>query len=189
VDVPQARQIARPAWLNLRTTLGVLLFSLAFLAGQRALQGARTTTAVWAAAGDLASGEALGDGDVVAVDVRLPDELLARYVSAAVDVSGRVLTRAVGEGELIAGGWVAQEAAFGSRRALTLPLTSEHGAGGQQNARQTRRHRCLEPTHDQNRLPISVIARSGPSRFPSRRPRPVTGVNAWAGPRAVQNAW
>jgi Flp pilus assembly protein CpaB len=130
MDVPAARRIARPSWINVRTVLGVLLFALAFLGGQRALEQARTTVAVWAAARDLAADTVVGSGDLELVEVRLPDELLALYARGEQVVEGETLTRAVRAGELIPAEAVAASAASATGRSMTIPVTPEHANGG-----------------------------------------------------------
>ncbi|CAN5725231.1 hypothetical protein BH24ACT26_BH24ACT26_19850 [soil metagenome] len=130
MDVPQARQIARPAWLNLRTVLGLLLFCFAFLAGHRALENARTTVPVWTAARDLGLDTELEPADLTPAEVRLPAELMARYAPASVDVTGAVLQRPVRAGEMIPLEWVAAGPSTEAGRSMTIPLTPENGVGG-----------------------------------------------------------
>jgi Flp pilus assembly protein CpaB len=120
--------MARPAWLNARTILGALLFILAFLTGQRVLEGSRTTVSVWSAARDLPADTRLSTEDVARADVRLPGDLLGRYVVASRDLEGAVLTRLVRAGELVPSGALAEEAT-GPGRAITIPVTPEHSLG------------------------------------------------------------
>ena len=129
MDVPVAARAGRPAWVNPRTLLGVLLFSIAFLAGQRVLEGARQTDPVWVASKDLAEGIKLQSGDVELVEVRLPADLLDRYAHASEDLNGATLTRAVRAGELIPTGWLAPSNKQ-SALSLTIPVPPEHAVGG-----------------------------------------------------------
>ncbi|MFN2488806.1 MAG: RcpC/CpaB family pilus assembly protein [Actinomycetota bacterium] len=122
--------MARPSWVNLRSVLGLLLFAIAFLAGQRALEGARTTVPVWRAARDLAANTELSTADLAPVDVKLPVDLLEHYAGTSVDVSGGVLTRPVRAGELIPLDWISRGVAATAGRTMTIPLSSEPAAGG-----------------------------------------------------------
>jgi Flp pilus assembly protein CpaB len=129
VDVPAARRIERPAWLNVRTVLGLVLFAVALFGGQRVLAGAAQTVPVWTAARDIGPGEELTFQDVRVADVRLPADLLAGYVAGDESVEGLVTTRAFGRGELIAARWIADTDAFPGA-AMTVPVTPEHAVGG-----------------------------------------------------------
>jgi Flp pilus assembly protein CpaB len=128
VDVPRARQIARPSWINVRTALGALLFVVAFLGGLRVLDSARTTVSVWTAARDLPADAELETTDLSVAEVRLPSQLLDRYVLASTTLRGAVLTRPLGAGELIPSTGVAEEPA-GPGRAMTIPVTPEQAVG------------------------------------------------------------
>ena len=130
MDVPAARRVAGPSWINARTVLGLLLFCLAFLGGQRVLTQSRATVEVWSAARPLTEGTRLLDGDLTPVEVRLPSDQLALYAGAERALEGAVLTRAVEQGELIPVGWVSDGAAGDAGRTLTLPVTPEHANGG-----------------------------------------------------------
>lgn len=97
---PVPRRVRSPRWLDLRVVLGVLLVLGSVLLGARIVSAADATVRVWAAAADLAPGTALAPDDLVAVDVRL-DATAEAYRSAASRPEGRVLSRAVGAGELL----------------------------------------------------------------------------------------
>lgn len=125
MDVAQARRIGRPEWLNLRTTLGLTLFLLALVGGQRVLQASRTTTEVWAAARDLPEGSHLTVADLRPVEVRVPRSLLARYATSEADLSDAVLTRPVAAGELMPSAWIASAATTATGRAITIPIDPE----------------------------------------------------------------
>ncbi len=130
IDVAQARRIAVPGWLNARTVLGLLLFSIAFLGAQRLIADARATVPVLVAARDLPSDYALSAGDFVRAEVALPPELTSRYALASRDLDGVALIRPVAEGEMIALSWVATSRYVGAGRAMTIPITAEHAVGG-----------------------------------------------------------
>jgi Flp pilus assembly protein CpaB len=126
MDVPVARRVERPAWVNARTVLGLLLFALAFLAGQRILAAGETEVALWAAARDLAQGTVISERDLQLVEADLPGELIRRYVAGSQVVEGAVLVRPVRAGELLPVAWVSSgESSSGLGRAMVIPLTPE----------------------------------------------------------------
>jgi Flp pilus assembly protein CpaB len=130
VDVPAARQLERPAWVNARTIVGLLLMLVAFAGGQRILGDARTTSSYWSAARDLPRGAALGPGDLVVAEVRLPSRVSDRYLGSEAAVEGAVLERAVTAGELIPSEWVASGISEVTGREMTVPVAPEHAVGG-----------------------------------------------------------
>jgi hypothetical protein len=89
-----------PRWLDLRLVLGVLLVLGSVLLGARVVTAADATVPVWSAAGDLAAGTVLAEGDLVAVSVRL-DDVAGQYLATSTRPAGRVLGRAVRAGELV----------------------------------------------------------------------------------------
>lgn len=129
MDVPHAQRVARPTWINVRTVLGLLLFTLAFLAGLRVLQSADSTVAVWSASRDLAPHTTLGPGDLELVDVGLSGEMLSRYAAGA-EPAGAVLTRALRAGELIPAAALAEVPSATAARSMTIPVSPEHANGG-----------------------------------------------------------
>ena len=129
VDVPVARRLERPTWVNSRTVLGLVLFGVALFGGYRVMVTGSQTVPVWAAARDISPGEELSLQDVRVAEVRLPSELLPRYIGGGESVDGLVTTRAFGEGELLAGRWVTDgEVYLGA--SMTIPVTPEHAVGG-----------------------------------------------------------
>jgi Flp pilus assembly protein CpaB len=130
VDVPQARRVARPSWVNGRTALGLLLFAVAFVGAQRILRDAHTTVGVWAAARDLGGGTTLSDGDVMVADVKLPPDLLGLYARASGSLEGVVLRDGLRAGELVPSSSIAGPASASPGRSMTIPVTPEHANGG-----------------------------------------------------------
>lgn len=130
VDVAQARRVGRPAWINLRTVLGLLLFSAALLGGNRLLAAGAETDEVWVAAGDLAEGTVLGPGNVETAEVKLPERVSAGYASAATSVYGEVIARPLRAGEIVATGWLARSTDPSAARSITIPVEAEHAVGG-----------------------------------------------------------
>jgi Flp pilus assembly protein CpaB len=128
VDVPQARRLTRPRWVNARTALGVVLFTVAVVSGQRVLQGARTTVPVWSAARDLAAYSEMSTADLRAVEVKLPGEQMQHYATTSTDLVGSVLSQPVRAGQLIPLEWLSTDS-DGPGRSLTIPVTPEHAVG------------------------------------------------------------
>lgn len=119
-----------PGWVNARTVLGLLLFSVAFLGAQRLIADARSTVPVLVAARDLPSDHPLAAGDFVRAEVALPPELMSRYALGSHDLEGVALIRPVAKGELIALSGVARGSYVDEGRAMTIPITAEHAVGG-----------------------------------------------------------
>ena len=130
MDVPVAGRLARPAWVNLRSLLGALLFLLAFAGGQKILNEAKETTTVWTAARDLAVNTPLRRDDFKLAEVRLPDFLRSRYATGARDLAGRYLARPVAAGELVPTGWLVSAATRERGSAISIPVTPDHAVGG-----------------------------------------------------------
>jgi Flp pilus assembly protein CpaB len=130
VDVPAARRLETPVWLNGRTIFGLLLFCSAVLGGQRLIASSSTTTLMWAATHDLAQDSVIQIDDLRAVEVRLPGDLASAYISASQALEGSIVRRAVLEGELLHSAWLADEPTGGAGRSMTLPVSPEHAVGG-----------------------------------------------------------
>ena len=126
MDVPVARRVERPAWVNARTILGLLLFALAFLGGQRILAAGDGRVGLWAAARDLPQGAVISDHDLRVVEADLPADLLGGYVVASRPLEGAVLGRPVRTGELLPASWVMDDASgTGLGRSMAIPLPPE----------------------------------------------------------------
>lgn len=130
MDVPSARRLETPVWLNGRTILGLLLFCSAVLGGQRLITSTSATTLVWAAAHDLPQDAVIDGDDLRAVEVRLPGDLAASYIPSSEGIEGSIVRRAVLQGELVHVGWLADTASGGAGRSMTLPVSPEHAVGG-----------------------------------------------------------
>lgn len=130
MDVPQARQIAAPSWVNARTVVGLLIFAAAFVGGQKLVADARATALVWAAARDLPQNTTLALDDLRLAEVRLSNEQLARYMAGSRPLAGAVLTRPVLAGELVPAQSVASERDVAVGRSMTIPVSAEHAPVG-----------------------------------------------------------
>jgi Flp pilus assembly protein CpaB len=131
MDIPEARRLERPAWLNGRTVLGLVIFALAFLGAQRAIEAQRTTTPLWVATRDLATGQMLMPSDLSVVEAVLPGDQSTGYALASTDLAGSIVGRPVGAGELVPLSAVSTGDAAGPGRAMTVPVEAEHAVGGE----------------------------------------------------------
>ena len=130
MQIAQAARTARPSWVNLRTVLGVALFAVALLGGNRILAASKTTVDVWVAAHDLPQDAVIAPGDLEPAAVKLPTDLLAAYAPAGEALEGRVITRPIHAGELVATSWLASSATPSGARSITIPVEPEHAVGG-----------------------------------------------------------
>lgn len=130
MDVPQARRIERPGWINARTVLGLLLFSSAVLGGQRIIEGARATQPVWTVAQDLPSGAVISADDLTTSEIAASAEMKTRYAFAGTDLIGAVVVRPISAGEMVPLGSVAPPGTPVDGRAVTIPVAPEHAVGG-----------------------------------------------------------
>ena len=130
MDVPVARRVSKPAWINLRNALGLVLFCAAFAGGQRVLNEARATTLVWAAARDLPANSTLTPSDLEPVAVKLPSTLLVRYAPAATEVEGELTTRSLRAGELLPALSLAPAGSASGINSISIPVSPEHAVGG-----------------------------------------------------------
>ena len=86
VTTTQANRLRRPTWKDSRLLVGLLLVPCCQTAlGGFVVSRPRTPVPVYAAKPTSCLGQALGDGDVQRVDVRLGDTM-GRYLSAEGDL-------------------------------------------------------------------------------------------------------
>ncbi|MDQ3645422.1 MAG: RcpC/CpaB family pilus assembly protein [Actinomycetota bacterium] len=130
MDVPQAVQLARPAWVNPRTVMGLLLLASSFLLGHQLLRAAEHTSPVWVATRDLATDDTIGPDDLRVAHVRMPSSLLAAYASPGRSLVGASVSTPVRSGELLSLDRVVPPSADGATRTLTIPVTADHAVGG-----------------------------------------------------------
>ncbi|WP_062302722.1 SAF domain-containing protein [Demequina subtropica] len=126
---PLAARVRPPGWRDPRLVVGVLLIAIAVAGVVAVLASADRTVPVYAAAAELAPGTVLDESTVAIAHVRVG----AGYLEAPASAPwGAVLTRAVGEGELIPAGAVVDAGSYGGRRlavVATSPVAPEVGAG------------------------------------------------------------
>ncbi|WP_062524757.1 SAF domain-containing protein [Demequina rhizosphaerae] len=107
-----AARLRPPGWRDPRLVVGVLLIVIAVVGVAAALRAADRTTPVYAAADALAPGTVLDESNLLIAHVRVGDGYLAAPADAPF---GRVLTRAVGHGELVPASAVATREDFDGR--------------------------------------------------------------------------
>ena len=129
MDVAVAVRAGRPAWVNRRTILGIVLLGVSLVGGHSVMESARTTVPMWVAATDLPSGSVISPSSLRVEEVHLPPRLATSYLKTDHEIVGQVVTRPIAAGELVPAGWVTAEAT-GEGRAITLPVDPEHAVGG-----------------------------------------------------------
>ena len=117
---PEAARASRPSWRDPRLALGVLLVCASAVLGARLLASADDTVPVVVAAAPLPAGERLTPDDLTTTRVRFGDDEDAdQYLPAGTDVTGSVLLRPVGAGELVPRAAVGTS---GDRGSVAVPL-------------------------------------------------------------------
>lgn len=129
VDVAVAVRAGRPAWVNRRTILGLVLVGLSVFGGYSILEAADESTPVVVTARDLPSGAAITATSLRVEQVQLPPTLRSEYASSIESVDGLVITKPLAAGELIPQDWVASEGSTPGR-SITIPIDPEHAVGG-----------------------------------------------------------
>jgi hypothetical protein len=126
ITSPQARRI-RTERRDLRLGIGVALVVVSVVLGAKLLSSAGDRVPVWSAKQSLAAGTTVRADDLVAVAVAT--DALAAYVPQSSDVTGKVLARDVGAGELVPAAALA-DAAADARRLVTVPVDPLHAPPG-----------------------------------------------------------
>jgi hypothetical protein len=117
LPTPTAARLPRARWLDARLLVGLFLVLVSVVVGARVFADADDRVQVWSATRDLGADTPLTGDDVEATSVRL-DRVAGRYVSAAEDLEGSVLTRPVGRGELVPVGSVGAAGSLDQRRVV-----------------------------------------------------------------------
>ncbi|MBC7298203.1 MAG: hypothetical protein H5T82_04845 [Demequina sp.] len=97
-DTPVAGRLRRPGWRDPRLVVGLLLISVAVIAVTGIVRSADTTVPYYAARHALTPGTILRMSDVVVVHVRIPEGV---YAAPGQQPWGQVVTRVIGDGELV----------------------------------------------------------------------------------------
>ncbi|SEJ21248.1 SAF domain-containing protein [Demequina mangrovi] len=126
---PVVARLRAPGWRDPRLVVGVLLIAIAVTGVVAVLRAADDTVPVYAAAEPLAPGAVLDESSVAVAHVRVGEG----YLEAVDDAPwGAVLTRTVGEGELIPASAVESPEAYDARRVAvlaTVPVASDVTVG------------------------------------------------------------
>lgn len=123
---PNAKRLAPPSWLDGRLVLGVLLVLVSVVVGARVLASADRSELVWAAASDLTAGSQLGEGDLVAVRVRLFETGPSYLRAEGEPPVGYLVRRGVGAGELLPERSLARPGADVDFRLVAVPVEAGH---------------------------------------------------------------
>jgi Flp pilus assembly protein CpaB len=127
---PPATRLRQPSWTDARLVAGVLMVLLAVLGGAAVVSAADKSVEVWAVRRSLTAGTTLAKDDLAARRVRLYGADKARYLDVHLgNPAGRVLTRDLGEGELLPKAALGGDTAS-AKRLVGLPLTRAHALGG-----------------------------------------------------------
>lgn len=128
---PPATRLRQPSWTDTRLVAGVLMVLVAVVAGAAVVSAADKSVPVWAVRRALHAGTTVERGDLVARRVRLFGADRARYLDARrADPAGRVLTRDLGEGELLPVSALGDRNAARATRIVGIPLSRAHALGG-----------------------------------------------------------
>ena len=125
-----ATRLRRPSWTDARLVAGVLMVTTSVVLGAAVVGNADRSVEVWAVRRALPAGATLQRDDLTQRRVRLFGDDRTRYLDArGGDPSGRVLTRALGDGDLLPLSALA-ERATAATRVVGLPLPRAHALGG-----------------------------------------------------------
>lgn len=128
LPTPRAARLPRARWLDPRLLLGLLLVLLSVALGAKIVSAADERVQVWSVTRDLGADTVLSGDDLTRTAVRL-DGTARRYVAATEDLDGMVLSRAVGEGELLPLSAVRVPAAAESQRRIVIEVDRVGVAG------------------------------------------------------------
>lgn len=120
-ESPVARRLRSPSWFDLRLVVGVVLVLASVLIGIIVVSSAQRAQRMWAVRRDLAAGVVLTADDLKIVAVRV-SAARTSYLAAATPVTGQLLTRAVGAGELLPRAALATTPASTT---VTVPLSAD----------------------------------------------------------------
>ncbi|GEL95126.1 hypothetical protein [Cellulomonas composti] len=128
LPAPTIARLRSPGWRDPRLLVGIALVAVATLLGAWAVRSAQDTVAVFVVQDTVTPGTAIEADDLRLVEVHLPDEELAAYVTADADLSDVVVQRTVLAGELL------PRAALGSAqdvdvRPVAVPLRAAAASG------------------------------------------------------------
>ena len=123
-DAPLAGRLRRPGWKDPRLLIGLFLIAASVAGVSAMVRSADVTTPYYAAKGTLTPGTVITEADVVVVNARLSG---GDYVKPGDAPWGHVVTRTVGDGEMLPQSALAAADDFSARTVAvqtTLPLAS-----------------------------------------------------------------
>ncbi|WP_084129355.1 SAF domain-containing protein [Demequina sp. NBRC 110055] len=127
---PIAGRLKRPTWRDPRLLIGIALIALSVVAVAVLVRSADATEPYYAARQTLAPGDVIAEDDLVVSYVRVSS---AEYVAAQADPPvGQVVTRTVGQGELVPAAVLADAGDVTVRPvavATSMPLDAGIGPG------------------------------------------------------------
>lgn len=126
---PPATRLRQPSWTDARLVAGILMILLSVLGGTAVVDAADRSVRVWSVRRDLPAGTTLQRDDLAATRVRLFGDDARRYLDAHGDPTGKTLTRALGEGDLLPVSALAEHDT--AKRVLGIPLDRAHALGGE----------------------------------------------------------
>lgn len=129
IEVPQARRIERPRWINVRTVLGLALFAGSLIAGQQLVSTPAPSTRLWIAATEIPPGSTVLPENLTTIEADLPADAMERYAAASTSLEGAYVARGIPEGQLIPLDSLSSTAPSASRQ-MTVPVEAEHAVGG-----------------------------------------------------------
>lgn len=129
IEVPQARRVERPRWINVRTVLGLALFAGSLIAGQQLVSAPAPSTRLWVAAHEIAPGSTVLATDLTTVDADLPAEAAQHYALATTNIEGAYVASGIAAGQMIPLDSLSESAPSASRQ-MTVPVEAEHAVGG-----------------------------------------------------------
>lgn len=128
-DAPVAGRLRRPGWRDPRLLIGLLLIAISVTSVTAVVRSADETSPFFAARGTLTPGVVITHDDLRVVNVRIDG---GSYVAAGEEPWGKVVTRVVGNGELLPEGALAAAEGFDARTIAvrtSLPLAEGIEAG------------------------------------------------------------
>lgn len=101
LPAPAAPRLPKARWLDARLLVGLLLVAGSVVLGATVVARADDRVQVWRLVRDLGPGSTLARGDVTVTAVHLDSASARRYAAVREPVTGLVVTRALGRGELL----------------------------------------------------------------------------------------
>ena len=129
IEIPQARRLEKPRWINLRTGLGLLLFTGSLIAGQQMVGTTTPQVQLWVAAADVPAGSTLGPTDLRSVGADIPADSMDLYALSSTDLVGAYVVDTVPAGQFVPLSSLSEAPPSGSRH-MTIPVAPEHAVGG-----------------------------------------------------------